>query len=173
MDAQLNMVARPKRKYWVGMSLGLALVAWVLIGRAVLDHAGALSLVLGILAAVGFIGSAREAILLPVTFAVDERGFVLGRGKRFVPWHDVEEIRIVRYQNEHNLILRIKPSARTGPRRFITTKGTNPAEVEVNLDHISLDWRQVAANVEAASGMTVQAFQDGAFRLRSKPTMGG
>jgi hypothetical protein len=172
MDAQLNMVARPKRKHWIGMSLGLALVAWVLIGRAVLDHAGALSLVLGILAAVGFIASARVAIQLPVAFSVDERGFVLGRGKRFVPWHDVEEIRIARYQNEHNLILRIKPSARQGPRRFMTTNRTNPAQVEVNLDHISLDWRQVVANVEAASGMTVEAFKDGPFRLRSKPTGG-
>ena len=96
MDAPLNMVARPRRKYWIGVSLGLALVAWVLIGGAVLGHAGVLSLVLGILAAVGFIGSAREAIQLPVTFSVDGGGFVLGRGKRFVPWQDVEEIRIAR-----------------------------------------------------------------------------
>jgi hypothetical protein len=168
----LNAVARPSRKFWVGMTAGCAVAAWVLIGGVVMSHAGAFSLVLGILALAGCVASLRTAIRLPVRFSIDQHGLVVGAGKRFVPWDEVDEIRIAHhqtaYEEEHNLILKLKP--RTGMRRkFITTNATNPSEVEVGLDHISLPWQQVVSEVEAASGMKVHAVREGVFRLRSQP----
>lgn len=164
-----SVTATASGKYWLGVTVVCAVLAWMFIGRAVLNHAGVFSLVVGALAAVGALASVRQAVTRPAIFSFDEHGFSASRSKRFVLWDDVAEIRVARYQNDHNLVLKIKSDRRPGSRAVITTNATNPDEVEVNLDHNSLGWREVLSSVEAASGMTVQAFVDGPLRLRSQP----
>lgn len=157
------------------MAVGCGVVACVLIERGVQQHANAAYLVLGVLAAAGCAASARAAINPPVRFSMNERGLVLARGRRFVPWGDVEEIRVAHhqteYEEEHNLVLKLKPAAEPLPHKFITTNATNPDEVELRLNHVSASWNQVVSDVQALSGIKVQAVRDGAFRLRSRPTV--
>ena len=167
--AVVNTVVRATRRFWIGAALGCAFVTWIFIGESVLNHAGTISLVLGVFAAAGCFASIYRAITLPVAFSIGEGGLELGRGKRFVPWDDVEEIRVSHRQSGHSLILRLKSSTGVGPRKFITTNATALDELELGLDHMSLGWQRVVSEVEAASGLHAQAVREGAFGQRTQP----
>lgn len=167
--AALTTVVRASRRFCVGAALGCAFIAWIFIGESVLRHTGATSLAIGVFAAAGCVASIWRAIKLPVVFCVDERGLELGQGKRFVRWGDVEDIRISHHQSGHSLILKLKPTGGAGPRKFITTNATNPDELELGLDHMSLGWQRVVSAVEAASGLTAHAFREQPFGQRSRP----
>lgn len=155
------------------MAAGCGLAAWLLIGDAVLRHAGAFSAALGLLAAAGLVASARIAIRRPVRFSIEERGIELGAGKRFVRWEEIDQIQIAHHQGaygeEHNLVLKLKRGAQPSARKFVTTNATNPDEVELGLDGVEPAWQNVVRDVEAASGMKVLGALEGALRLGSRP----
>ena len=167
--AALTTVVRASRRFLVGTALGCAFIAWIFIGESVLHDAGATSLAIGVFAAAGCVASSWRAIKLPVVFSIHERGLELGRGKRFVRWDDVEDIRISHHNSGHSLILKLKPTGGAGPRKFITTNATNPDELELGLDHMSLGWQRVVSDVEAASGLKAHAFREQPFGQRSRP----
>lgn len=166
-------VARQRRKPHVWRALGFGVLAWVLIGSAVVKHGGALALGAGLLFAAGSVAEIRVAFRKPVTFTFDGYGIVVARGRRSIPWSQVVAIHLARYQNnygeEHNLIFKLRPGASGLPRKFITTNATNPNEVEVPLDDLSEDRHRIVSAIETASGLRVQAVREGPFRLRSYP----
>jgi len=167
------MVVRASRRRWVWMALGSGLAAFVLVGNVIDGRYGTFALVVGLLAVAGCFWSGRIAITRPVAFTIDERGIVVGSGKRFVPWSQIQEIRVAHHQGsygeEHNLILKLKPGVTGLPRRFITTNATNPDEVELGLGGVSSTWQEVVQGVESASGLSVIAHREGPVRLRSHP----
>ena len=154
------------------MSFALGLLALVFIGRTADGRGGLFAVVIDILLVAGCAWSANVAIRAPAEFSLDERGLTVADGKRFVPWEDVEEIRVSHYQAEHYLTLKLKPDTDPCPRKFITTNKTNPHEVEISLDHLAVGWQELVLRVESASGLHVRAFKDGPFRLRSTPLSG-
>jgi hypothetical protein len=168
------VIARASRKHWIAMAAGCGLAAWVFIGSAVLRHAGAFSVALGLLAAAGFIASARIAIRRPLRFSIQERGIELGAGKRLVRWEEIDQIQLAQHQGaygeERNLVLKLKRGAQPAARKFVTTNATDPDEVELGLDGVEPAWQNVVRDVEAASGMKVLGVREGAFRLGSRPT---
>jgi hypothetical protein len=85
------------------MSLGIGFFALVAIGRTADGRGGLFGVVIDILLVAGCAGSANIAIRAPAEFSLDERGLTLADGKRFVPWGDVEEVRVSHYQAEHYL----------------------------------------------------------------------
>ena len=99
--AVVNTVVRATRRFWIGAALGCAFVTWIFIGESALNHAGTISLLLGVFAAAGGVASIYRAITLPVAFSIGEGGLELGQGKRFVRWDDVQEIRISHHQRGH------------------------------------------------------------------------
>lgn len=130
-----TVVVRQSRKYWVGMTLFCGLVTWLTIGNVAFKHGGAGYMVVGIIAAAACVSCARTAVKRSVRFSVNEAGFTLGNGRRFVPWQDIEHIRLAYHGDEHNLILKLAPGTSPQPRKFITTNATNPNELDIALDH--------------------------------------
>jgi hypothetical protein len=153
----------------MAMSFGSGLFAVAAIWRTAEGRGGLISVVITVFLVAGCGASAGLAIRAPAEFSVDERGLTLASGKRFVPWADVDEIRVAHHHEDHYLALKLKPATVSGPRKFITTNKTNPEEVEVNLNHLSLGWRELVMRVESASGLHAASVSDGPFRLGSTP----
>jgi hypothetical protein len=101
---------------------------------------------------------------------VNEAGFTLGDGRRFMPWQDIEHIRLAHHCDEHNLILKLAPGTSPQHQKFITTNATNPHELDIALDHAATPWREIVNAVEAASGRTIATVTEGPVRLRNRPT---
>jgi hypothetical protein len=156
------------RRYWTGTALALAFGTYLGVGNAI-QKGGAGYVIWGLVFAVLCAICVRMAVRRPVEFSVNERGFVLGAGKRAVPWEDVSEIRLglhqSAYEEEHHLVLTLKQKTPPTKRRLITTNATNPSEVDVSLDHLSVSWQEIIRSVESVSGKTVGSVREGPFRL--------
>jgi len=152
------------------MSLFCGLIAWIAIGDFAFKHRGVGDLVVGIIAAAACAACARTAVRRAVRFSLNEAGFTLGDGRRFVPWKDIEHIRLAFHGDEHNLILKLAPGTSPQRKKFIATNATNPSELDIALDHAATHWQDIVKAVETASGRTIATVTEGPFRLRSRPT---
>lgn len=87
-----------------------------------------------------------------------------GRSGRVVPWSAVTSIRVGVHKGlfgeSHDLVVSLAHDG-TGARRFITTNATNPREMEIGLDWLSLPWQEVVSCVERRYGRTITTTSTG------------
>lgn len=151
------------------MSLFCGLFTLIAISNLAIKHGGASDIVVGIITAGACAACMRAAVKRSVRFSVNQAGFTLGDGRRFVPWQDIEHIRLALHRDKHHLILKLAPAASPQHQKFITTNATNRRELDIALDHAATSWQEIVQAVEAASGRTIATVAEGPFRLQSRP----
>lgn len=98
---------------------------------------------------------------------IDESALTDEHSGRVVPWESVTVGRVDVHQglfNEyHSLVLHLKHDSEAS-RPFIMTNATNPDEVTISLDQLSMPWKEVVKLVEQASGRRVVTARSRGFR---------
>jgi hypothetical protein len=148
---------------------------------------GDVTLFLGVLTVIGVVGAAARhsavgvliaVVLFGVPFAflaspamrrrpalvIDQHSLTEGRSGRAVAWDFVTAARVGVgrgfFAESHRLVLTILQGGPDPPRRVVTTNATNPDEVEIDLDWLSLPWREVVSLVEQGFGRRVVVMDD-------------
>jgi len=102
---------------------------------------------------------ASLAIRRRPALVIDDHSLTEGRSGRVVPWDMVTAVRVGTerglFGESHHLVLTLAQSGLPAPRRFITTNATNPNEVDIGLDWLSMPWREVVSLVERGFGRRV------------------
>ncbi len=110
---------------------------------------------------------ARSAAQRAPALVIDGNALTDELSGRVVPWESVTVGRIDVHQglfNEyHSLVLHLEHDSEAG-RPFMMTNATNPDEVTISLDQLSMPWKEVVKLVEQASGRRVVRAQSRGFR---------
>jgi hypothetical protein len=153
-----TIVARASAKASLASGGVAGVLAWIGIGGFALSNGGTVALVVGVAGAVGCVASIRRAVRRPVQFSVSADGFNLGSGQRFVPWSEVEEIRVEyeqhTYTEAHGLTLELRRDPSVA-NPFCKTNRSNPEYISVSLDGLSLGWQDIVVKMAAVSGRSV------------------
>lgn len=103
-------------------------------------------------------------------FVIGDEALTLARSGRVILWRSVSAARVGTQQGlfgeSHHLVLTLEQSLPQPRRRVIRTNATADDEIDLELDWLSLPWREVTREVELRSGRELELTREHAFRSR-------